>query len=180
MWHCYVRAGSDALDEHCEALADPDAQGRETTPRILALHPPEQRDGQPRTAAAERVPESDRTAVGVDRLDVEPQPADTGQHLRSERLVDLDGVKIVGGPAGARERLLAGRHRTQTHQVRRHTGATAGDDPRAWLQVVATYGVLARHNDRGRSGGEGGGRAGVHDAAVGEEGAQLAEPVERR
>src|SRR4051795_6229553 len=166
MWHCYVRAGSDALDEHCEALADPDAQGRETTPRILALHPPEQRDGQPRTAAAERVPESDRAAVGVDRLDVEPQPSDTGQHLRSERLVDLDGVKIVGGPAGPRERLLAGRHRPETHQVRRHAGATAGDDPRAWLQVVATYGVLARDDDGGGSVGQRGRGAGGDDAAV--------------
>src|SRR4051812_15588275 len=144
-------SGSDSLDEHREALADPDAQGGEAAASLLPRHPAQQRHRQPGAAAAERMPEGDRPAVGVDGVDVEAEPVDAGKYLRCERLVDLDGVEIVGGPAGPRKRLLGRRHRPEAHQVRGHARAGAGDDPCPWLEVVATYGVLARDDDRGGS-----------------------------
>src|SRR3954468_16291132 len=73
-----IAAGSDPLDQHREALPDPDAQGGEAALRVLTLHPAEQRDGQPRTTATERMPEGDRAAVSVDRVDVEAEPVDAG------------------------------------------------------------------------------------------------------
>src|SRR3954447_10230974 len=147
-------SGSDSLDEHREALADADAQRGEASARVLALHPAEQRHRQPRTAAAERMPEGDGAAVGVDGVDVQAEPAHAREHLGRERLIDLNGVEISGGPARTCERLLGRRHRAETHQVRRDAGARAGHEARARLQVVATYGVLARDDDRGGSVGQ--------------------------
>src|SRR3954471_7410600 len=147
-------SGSDSLDEHREALADADAQRGEASARVLALHPAEQRHRQPRTAAAERMPEGDGAAVGVDGVDVQAEPAHAREHLGRERLIDLNGVEISGGPARTCERLLGRRHRAETHQVRGDAGAGAGNDARTRLQVVATYGVLARDDDRGGSVGQ--------------------------
>src|SRR5437016_5397717 len=97
---------SDPLNQHRETLPDPHAQRRETAVRVLALHPAEQRDGQPGAAAAERVAGSDCATVGVDPLDIEAEPVDAGEHLRRERLVDLHRINLAGRPAGAVECLL--------------------------------------------------------------------------
>src|SRR3954452_6786250 len=116
MWHhpsklmgnvaLLCESGSDPLDEHREALPDPDAQRREAAVRVLSLHPAEQRDGEPCAAASERMPQGDGAAVGVDSVDVEAEPADAGEDLWGEGLVDLDRFEVAGRPAGVRQRLL--------------------------------------------------------------------------
>ena len=81
------------------------------------------------------MPERDRSAVGVDDLGVESEPAYARERLRRERLVDLDRAEVVGRPAGAGQRLLARRHRTEDHDVRRHAGGRSRDDARAGREV---------------------------------------------
>jgi acetyl-CoA acetyltransferase len=47
------------------------------------------------------MPERDRPAVAVHALLVEPESADAGQRLRSERLVELHRAEIVNADGGA-------------------------------------------------------------------------------
>jgi len=49
---------------------------------------------QPRAAGPDRMPERNRAAVDVHPLDRQFEFLETGQHLRRERLVDLDQVEV--------------------------------------------------------------------------------------
>src|SRR5262245_5336670 len=84
-----IAAQSGSLEEDGEPLADADAERREPTAPARALETPEQREGEADPGRAQRVPERDRPALGVDELRVEPEPPYGGDHLRRERLVDL-------------------------------------------------------------------------------------------
>ena len=86
-----------------EALTDPHAEADQGA--LLTV--PTQGEGgghrQPGAAGAERMTERDRTTIGVDVLRVvgEAERTRAGQHLRGERLVDLDAVEVGQALAGA-------------------------------------------------------------------------------
>ena len=70
---------------------------------------------------ADRVAERDRAAVDVDLVPVEAELAAVGQHLRGERLVDLDQVEGLG-----RELVRVEQLRTPSTGARNsHSGATS-------------------------------------------------------
>ena len=59
-----------------------------------------QRRGDARAGAADRMPEGDRAAVNVELRAIEAQVALARQHLRGERFVQLDEVDVVESDAG--------------------------------------------------------------------------------
>src|SRR6059058_835072 len=97
LWPASLRGPcvSVALDEHRQSLADADAQRGEAAVGVLPLHPAEQGHHEPRAGAAERVPECDRTTVGVDDVVVEAEAAHARDRLCRERLVDLDRTDVA-------------------------------------------------------------------------------------
>ena len=87
--------------EQGRPLADPDAHGGQATAAVGAFEPPHQGDQEPGSGAAQRVTEGDGAAVGVHDVRVEAEVADACDRLGGERLVELDGVEVVDGPAAA-------------------------------------------------------------------------------
>src|SRR5438132_1634476 len=48
-----------------------------------------------RAGAAERMPECDGASVDVETLGIDRQLAETGEHLRGKRLVQLDEIDLI-------------------------------------------------------------------------------------
>src|SRR3954454_21717649 len=83
-------AGRRVLDHRGKALADADAERRDSVAPAAAAQLVHQRRHQAGAGAAERMAERDRTAVHVELLLVDPQLLDAGEDLGGERLVQLD------------------------------------------------------------------------------------------
>ena len=66
---------------------------------------------------AERVAEGDRAAVHVELVPRDAEVLGRRDHLRGERLVDLDEVDVVDRHAGPLERLAAGLDRAEAHDL---------------------------------------------------------------
>lgn len=78
-----------------------------------------------RARRADGVAERDARSARVDPFvteRIEPEEPEHGQHLRGERLVQLDDVQIGEREARPRERLLRRRDRTDPHDPRRDPG----------------------------------------------------------
>ena len=65
-------------------------------------------------------PESDRTAVDVDLVAIEPELLFDGEVLRRERLIDLDEVEIGQRKPSLAQDFLRRRRRSHPHQRRLH------------------------------------------------------------
>src|ERR1700761_1065784 len=81
---------SAALQQQCDPLAAADAQRDQAELEVPALHLVEDLGGDRRSGGADRMPERDRAAVGVDPLLVEAEIVDHRERLGGERLVELD------------------------------------------------------------------------------------------
>ena len=82
---------SVAMPRRCAALRHAGEQGRDDA----------------RAGRADRVTEGDRTAVGIDPGGVERQLGETGERLRGERFVELDGFDGGEVEAVARQQRAA-------------------------------------------------------------------------
>ena len=116
------------LEDGGQALATTDAHRLQPVPALAALHLVQQRGQDPAAGGADRVAERDARAVDVDALPVaraeaaESPLTAAGQHLRGERLVELDQVDVAELKSGSLEGELSGRHRADAHGARRHPG----------------------------------------------------------
>ena len=79
-------------------------------------------------AHPDRMAQRDPAAVDVQPVSVELQLALAGDHLRGERLVDLDQVDIGEREPGRLEHLLRGRDRPDAHDLGRHARPRHPDD----------------------------------------------------
>src|SRR4051812_5653518 len=94
-----------ALDQRRDSLPDSDAHRRKTVTRPSAAHLVHERRHDARAAAAERMTERNRAAVRIDAFLRNPELSDTGNRLRSERLINLDDVDLFDAQSGALQRL---------------------------------------------------------------------------
>ena len=118
-------------------------------PRLLAGH-----HGAPACpgcgpARPDGVPQGDRSAVDVDPRGVQLEAPQTGERLRSERLVELHEVQVAHRPARAGERLLARRDRPLAHEAGVDPRGGERHDARQRLELVCLQGLLA-HDEHGR------------------------------
>ena len=78
--------------------------------------------------------ERDGAAVDVQFLQVDAELPDASQHLRGERLVDLDEIDLSHGETGSFKRFLRRRNRPDAHIVRVNSGGRRRDDASQWLE----------------------------------------------
>src|SRR5205823_9429018 len=87
-----------------------DAHGGQPEAALAALELVQERCREAGAATPERMAERDGAAVDVELLLRDLEGTGTGEHLASERLVDLRQVHLLHREAGPPERLLARRH----------------------------------------------------------------------
>ena len=97
------------LDHGRQPLADADAEGGDSVPRLAPPELPRERGHEPGAGAAQRVAERDGAAVDVEAVLVDAELARAGEDLSGERLVDLDQVDLIEGEAGGVEGAADGR-----------------------------------------------------------------------
>src|SRR5580700_8136791 len=106
------RSISVDTDERCLALRDPAADPGCTVPAAAATELIEQCHQDPRSAGANRVPHSNRSAIDVDAVRVHLEHAGARDGDRSEGLVDLHQLELSGiQTVRLRERGLNGERR---------------------------------------------------------------------
>src|SRR4051794_12500668 len=140
---------AEAFEDRRHTLAATDAHRLETERLVLELQPVDQRAGDARAGHAERVADGDRTAVHVEAVDVDAELLVRRDHLRGERLVDLDEVDVVDRHLRASEGLLGGLDRTETHDLRRQAGDTGRHDAGEWRDAELLRLRVAHDDDRG-------------------------------
>src|SRR5436190_3261613 len=145
------RSGRDALERHRDGPATAEAQGCQTVPAFSPSELVEQRRDDPRARGPDRVSESDRAAVHVHLVPVEPQLATVGQRLGGERLVDLDQVERVDRQLDPVEQPADSLDRCKEEPFRLHLRLRVSDDPGERRQPVALDRPLADDDGRGGS-----------------------------
>src|SRR6185437_2569574 len=111
-----VGAPSRLLEDRGDALAAADAHGFQAVLAVAAVQLAQQVGEDPSAGGADRVPEADARSVDVQAVALVPAPAlEHRQHLRRERLVELDEVDVVPRHAGAVEEPLYRRHGPDPH-----------------------------------------------------------------
>src|SRR5580765_3937942 len=155
-----------ALDDHRDALAAPDAEGRRAEVRVAVLHRVQQRDEDPGAARTDRVAEGDRTAVDVHAVLRDAELAEDAEGLCGERLVQLPEVDLLAPEAGALERLLRGRPRSHSHDRRIDARGRVGADLRERREAEILRLLLRHDDDRRRAVVDARRVAGGHAAAV--------------
>ena len=102
-----------------------------------------------------------------------------GEHLRCERLVDLDDVHVLEVEAGALQRLLRSRHRPEAHDARSDACDAGRDDARPRLSTGLVARIAARDEQRCCAVVDARGIAGCRHAVL-EQRAQLGEAFHGR
>src|ERR1700729_1861749 len=119
----------DPLEYRCDALPHTDAHRRETVTPPAPTQFVEQRRYDARAARPERMPERNRSAVGVGRAGIETDVAHARNRLRGKRLVDFRHVELGDSDAGARQRGARSRNRPQPHDVRSNARRRTAEQP---------------------------------------------------
>ena len=110
--------------------------------------------------------ERDGAAVDVEAIRIDRQLAQTGEHLRGERLVQLHEADVVERQPRQLQRLANRRHGTDAEALRLNAGRGEGDEARQRLQA-ALLGERRRRDEHRRgavarlrrvAGGDGAGR----------------------
>ena len=153
------------LDNHgagsTAAVADTDAADL----AVLLLEHAEEGGDDPGARAAERVAESDGTAVEVDLLLVDVEELHVGEGDDGEGLIDLVGVDLGLGHAGVLESLGDGESGSGGELGGRVGGVGPAEDLSDGLEVVLLDVLLAGVDESGGAVGERGG-VGGGDGAV--------------
>ena len=74
--------------------------------------------------------ERDRAAVDVQPLRIDRQLLQAREHLRGERLVQLDEIDLIERQAGQLQHLSDRRHRPDAEPLRLDAGGREGDEAR--------------------------------------------------
>src|SRR5262249_29619054 len=87
----------DSLQYDGDALTDADAHGEERVASAGALQLARCGESKPGAGGPERMAHGDGPAVGIDAGVIEGQAKtlEAGQHLRRERLIDLDHIHVL-------------------------------------------------------------------------------------
>jgi len=125
------------------------AQRRDADLLVGADELVDERRQEPAAGRAERVPERDRTALGVDLLRVEAKLARDHERLGRERLVELKQVDVVLGDAVVGEQLGQGVRRADAHDDGRHADDGRADPLGEDLEPELV-GDVAAHEREGR------------------------------
>src|SRR5271165_7447675 len=110
------------LDDHRNALPAADARGRDSIFCFAAAQLVHQRNDQPRSRCAQRMPERNRTAIHIDLVAIQTQLLLNREILRGEGLVHLDEIDVVELQTSLLQRDARRRHRSGTHNLRIDTG----------------------------------------------------------
>ena len=135
--------------------------------------------GQAGAGAPERVADRDRAAVDVEPLVVDAERPRRREHLRGERLVELDQVDVVDGQARAGQGHARRVDRSEAHDLRRQAADPGGDDAGERGQAELVDDPVADHDDRRGAVVERAAVAG-RDRAVGPEHRVRGPPATRR
>ena len=73
--------------------------------------------------------ERDRAAVDVQPVGIDRQLLQAGEHLRGERLVQLDEIDLIERQAGQLQHLADRRHRADAEALGLDAGGREGDEP---------------------------------------------------
>ena len=101
----------------------------ETVACVSPPHLVEERRRELGARAAEWMAEGDRAAVDVEAFRIDRQLAQARQHLRRERLVQLDEVDLIERQSGACQRLAHRGHRANPEPLRLDAGGCKRDEP---------------------------------------------------
>src|SRR5260221_9669116 len=155
------RHASRRLEDRGDPLAAADALCRQSVALALAFQQRSRLAGDARTGGAERVPERQGAAVDIGLGEIDAEIADAGERLRGKGFVELDDVDVLHRKAGALQRLLGRRDRTDPHDLGRAAGDGDALDARQNRQLVARSIVLgADEHGRGAVGQRRGGPRG--------------------
>src|SRR5271165_1418718 len=153
------------LDDHRNALPAADARSREPIFPLAAAQLVHQRNNQPRSGRAQRMPERNRAAIHVDFVAIKPQFFFNRKILRGEGLVHLDQINVVECQSSFLQRDASRRNRPRAHDLRVDTGDSPAHDAGHGLQTALSS-FIQRHDDYGcasinNSAGVAGGHAAV-------------------
>ena len=113
-----VRRRLHSLKDSGRAHAAADAHRDHAVSDLAPLHFVQKRRRQLGARAPERVTKRDRAAVDVQPAGIDRQRPQTGEHLRRERLVELDEVDLIERQAGELQDFLHRRHRADAEPLR--------------------------------------------------------------
>src|SRR5579884_1697394 len=117
-----------ALENTGRALAAAHAHGHHSPARIAPLHLAQQRGGELRPRAAQRMPQRDGAAVRICLPRIESRLAHDCERLHREGFVEFQHGDIVERDARAPQRLRNCAHRTDSHDLRRHSRDIEGSE----------------------------------------------------
>ncbi len=167
------------LDDHGVALAAARADRRAAQAAAAPAQLEHERAEDARARGADRMAERDGAAVDVDLVLVDPEHADRVQRDRSERLVDLPQVDVLGLQAGLLERDLGGVRR-RAREVGEVVGdLRLGDDRGQRLLAVALGPLVAGQHERAAAVVDARRVAGRVGAVLHEDRRELGERLER-
>src|SRR5260370_28219432 len=113
---------SQSLKYSRAAHAPADTHRTAAVTAVAAFQLAQNRSGQLRSGATERMPQSDRASIHVYFVLVEPERLDYGQRLRGESFVQFNHIDLIESKPGEFQCFRNRKDRPDTHLFRRTTG----------------------------------------------------------
>src|SRR6266851_462611 len=124
---------SQSLKYSRGAHAAADAHRHHAVTALAAFQLAQNRSGQLRSGATERMPQSDRASIHVYFVRVEPERPDYRQRLRGESFVQFNHIDLIESQPGQLQGLRNRKDRPDAHLFRRTTGGGVRNQARQRL-----------------------------------------------
>ena len=115
-------------DNTCSTHTSSNAHGGDTEFSLGSLHLGEECSDLSSTSASKGMSDGDSTTLGVNFLHVEAEFLAREESLRSEGLVDLVDINVIGGQASFLQNFRDGISGTDSHDFRRNTSDGVGNE----------------------------------------------------
>src|SRR5207249_2875020 len=110
------------LANYRDALASPNAGGRQSVSATAAIQFAQQGENQPGSGCAQRMSQGDRAAIDICLFSIETQLLLNGKILRRECFVYFDQIDVRKFHSGSCQSLTGRGHRTDSHNFRFYSG----------------------------------------------------------
>src|SRR4051812_42757703 len=137
-----------ALEDAGGAHASSYTHGDHAVAGVFALQVAEERGGEFRSGAAERVAESDGPAAGIHARGIKTSLLNHREGLRGKGFVQLNHRDVVERKAGELESLGNSEHRTDAEFLGWAAGGGVGDEASEWLPAQR-FGARVAHDHGG-------------------------------